>query len=157
LIIALDAEEDETFTFGGLGNAVRKCRDDFGVEIVLNPQRIALRDDRRRSQAHFAIGRIHYPELEDPGWILYIKSSLANDEEPVDIGEYAAREAQFPHQSTADQFFDESQFESYRRLGQHIANVLLAGIPPASQLDNGATPFIDWLHSKYGEPGGHAG
>ena len=27
----------------------------------------------------------------------------------------------FPHQSTADQFFDEAQFESYRALGAHVA------------------------------------
>ncbi len=27
----------------------------------------------------------------------------------------------FPHQTTADQFFDETQFESYRTLGLHVA------------------------------------
>ncbi len=27
----------------------------------------------------------------------------------------------FPHESTANQFFSESQFESYRELGEHIA------------------------------------
>ena len=32
---------------------------------------------------------------------------------------YAALHAEFPHQSTADQFFSESQFESYRALGYH--------------------------------------
>jgi len=30
---------------------------------------------------------------------------------------YARQHASFPHQSTVDQFFDESQFESYRALG----------------------------------------
>jgi hypothetical protein len=30
---------------------------------------------------------------------------------------YAQQYPQFPHQSTGDQFFDESQFESYRALG----------------------------------------
>jgi hypothetical protein len=33
--------------------------------------------------------------------------------------------AQFPHESTADQWFDESQFESYRALGYHIADKAL--------------------------------
>jgi hypothetical protein len=32
-----------------------------------------------------------------------------------------ARRQSFPNQSSADQFFDESQFESYHRLGLHIA------------------------------------
>ena len=27
----------------------------------------------------------------------------------------------FPHETTADQFFDESQFESYRHLGYEVA------------------------------------
>ena len=33
----------------------------------------------------------------------------------------AATSAAFPHESTADQFFDDTQFESYRALGDHIA------------------------------------
>jgi len=34
--------------------------------------------------------------------------------------QYAIANPAFPHQSTLDQFFDESQFESYRRLGEHV-------------------------------------
>ena len=30
-----------------------------------------------------------------------------------------------PHESTSDQFFDEAQFESYRRLGEHVAQQVL--------------------------------
>jgi len=40
---------------------------------------------------------------------------------------YQTCHATFPHQSTADQWFSESQFESYRRLGQHIVETLFAG------------------------------
>jgi len=32
----------------------------------------------------------------------------------------AAADPLFPHHPTSDQFFDESQFESYRRLGLHV-------------------------------------
>ena len=35
------------------------------------------------------------------------------------------RNPTFPHQSTADQFFDEGQFEAYRSLGQHIGEKVL--------------------------------
>ena len=55
-----------------------------------------------------------------PGTLLYIKSSLTGDE-PADILRYAAEHPAFPHESTNDQFFDESQFESYRALGYHAA------------------------------------
>ena len=34
--------------------------------------------------------------------------------------EYKKSHPTFPHQSTADQFFDEPQFESYRILGSHV-------------------------------------
>jgi hypothetical protein len=43
-------------------------------------------------------------------------------DEPTDVRRYAAEHAAFPHEPTSDQFFDESQFESYRALGCHIAH-----------------------------------
>ena len=35
---------------------------------------------------------------------------------------YATESLDFPHETTADQFFSESQFESYRALGRHAFN-----------------------------------
>ena len=43
----------------------------------------------------------------------------------VGMRNYAAANADFPHQSTGDRFFSESQFESYRALGFEIADDLL--------------------------------
>ena len=40
----------------------------------------------------------------------------------------------FPQQSTADQFFDEAQWESYRRLGEYVAQRLFSGAAPSSSL-----------------------
>jgi hypothetical protein len=37
----------------------------------------------------------------------------------VDVTQYSLQNGAFPQQSTADQWFDEAQFESYRRLGYH--------------------------------------
>jgi hypothetical protein len=53
------------------------------------------------------------------GTLIYIKSSLTGNE-PEDVLNYAAQNPTFPHQSTADQWFNESQFEAYRRLGSHV-------------------------------------
>jgi hypothetical protein len=135
-IIVCDAEEDPGLSFESLGSAVRKCRADFGVEIDINPDPIRVVKDTGYSKAHCVVGRITYPEVERGrahamctgndvasdrmhGWILYLKSSLTGDES-ADVAEYRSRHAAFPHQSTGDQFFSESQFESYRRLGLHI-------------------------------------
>lgn len=122
LILACDAEQDGDMTFGGLGNAIRKCRTDFGVEIEIDVSRLRKKDDGL-SQEHCALGTIRYPDRNGngpvTGTLVYIKSSITGDE-PTDVLEYRSRNSSFPHQTTADQFFDESQFESYRKLGYHI-------------------------------------
>ena len=55
--------------------------------------------------------------------LMYIKSTITGDE-PADVTEYASKHETFPHQTTADQFFDEQQFESYRKLGLHISKAI---------------------------------
>ena len=44
----------------------------------------------------------------------------------VGVRSYAIANPDFPHQSTADQFFSELQFESYRALGFEITDGILA-------------------------------
>ncbi|HET9181110.1 MAG TPA: patatin-like phospholipase family protein [Candidatus Angelobacter sp.] len=136
-IIVCDAEEDYRFSFQGLGGAIRKCRADFGIDIRLNPDRLRPVPDlgkEGRSIAHCAVGEIVYSP-ETRGKLLYIKASLTGDE-PGDVLEYRLRHQVFPHQSTVDQFFDESQFESYRALGQHIAMVILKRAADYSENDS---------------------
>src|SRR5207302_11109802 len=53
------------------------------------------------------------------GKLMYIKTTLTVDE-PSDVVEYRSAHTEFPHETTVDQFFTESQFESYRKLGYHI-------------------------------------
>ncbi len=127
VIIASDAGADPGYAFEDLGNAVRKCRTDFGVDIEIDPRAIIPRTGGL-SMHHCAVGIVRYPETpEEPasqGQILYIKSSLSGDESS-DILQYKAQCPDFPQQSTADQWFDESQFESYRKLGEHIGEIVL--------------------------------
>ena len=59
--------------------------------------------------------------------LLYVKASLSGDE-PPDVQNYRLANPDFPHQSTADQSFDEAQWESYRRLGEHIGDRVLGPI-----------------------------
>lgn len=122
-IIACDAEQDGAMLLQGLGGLVRKCRIDFGVEIDIDTSAIRERDDRGFSRAHYAVGRIRYPDArpgEEPGYLVYLKSSMTGDERS-DVLQYKGGRPDFPHESTGDQFFSESQFESYRALGEHVA------------------------------------
>ena len=127
-IIVCDAEQDEGYGFEGFANAIRKCRVDFGVVITLQTHGINPPQGTNNSTVHACIGTISYPGLEKCGRLIYLKASVTGDE-PVDVLEYKRRFSEFPHQTTGDQWFDESQFESYRALGLHIADVTLSPWP----------------------------
>jgi hypothetical protein len=129
LIILCDAEADEGYQFAGLANAIRICRIDLGVDIKLDVNGIAPAQPGGTSRTHCAIGTIHYEntDLQAPtGTILYFKASLTGDE-PTDVANYKKKHPAFPHESTADQWFSESQFENYRQLGYHEVMTSLRG------------------------------
>jgi hypothetical protein len=132
-ILAIDAEQDGDLTFGALGGAIRKCRIDFGVDIDIDLRKIRHVRLTKNSRMHFAQGTIHYPDGER-GVLIYLKSSLTDDE-PADVQQYGVGHKEFPHQSTADQWFSESQFESYRMLGEHMIETLC-------ELDDAAVPVL---------------
>jgi hypothetical protein len=122
-IVVVDASCDPEFQYTDLLDAVRKIRIDFGIAIDLPP--ILPGPGRDTEHARRVVGRIRYSmrdgnSPESDGFLYLVKPRLVGDE-PPDITQYAAashREGNFfPHQSTADQFFDETQFESYRLLG----------------------------------------
>jgi Patatin-like phospholipase len=123
-IVAVDAGCDKDYTFEDLANAVRKIRIDLGVPIDF-PQGVKI-GSAENPGYHCAVGRIRYSQIDgsdvkDDGWLLYIKSSLTGDE-PADVKQYGRSSPDFPHESTTDQWFSESQFESYRALGNHIVH-----------------------------------
>lgn len=166
-IIICDAEADGDLCFEGIGMAIRKARLDFGIEIRLKdlPTRLPPRPSEMSTPTvekpsgaegvllfekfpgnslHALEGEIIYPELPDsPGTLLYIKSTLTGDE-PADVLNYHRIHRNFPFDTTLNQFFTESQFESYRRLGEHIlledAHVIAwldrnkIGTPPVSTI-----------------------
>ena len=60
--------------------------------------------------------------------ILIIKPGLIGNEsaaEPADLINYQRKNPEFPQQTTLDQFFDEAQWESYRKLGELEMEALL--------------------------------
>jgi hypothetical protein len=135
-ILACDAEEDHNFEFGGLGNAIEKCRTDLGIDIEIDVDPIRHRDEEGHSGWHCAVGRIRYDKCDPDahaGTLLYLKSSLTGDED-TDVLRYAARSPSFPHETTNDQWFGESQFESYRALGHHVAMSALLAVDAPENL-----------------------
>jgi len=115
-IIVLDGGADPSYTYGDLGNAVRKIRIDMKVPITFEqPFLMPLNDPKYRC----AIAEIGYKNLcnkLENGYLIYIKPTILGSE-PADVTNYKSTNPAFPHQSTANQFFNESQTESYRMLG----------------------------------------
>jgi hypothetical protein len=60
------------------------------------------------------------------GMLIYVKPMVIGNE-PPDVATYQASHPDFPHQSTGNQWYDESRTESYRMLGLHTIHEMCAG------------------------------
>lgn len=152
-IVIVDAGADPEFTFEDLAEMIRKVRIDFDATVEpltageiarlrqnlipatvsqalgtldeLSPK-AALGSEPPKSTCHATLLRVTYgddPAGTHTGLILYIKATVTGDES-VDVCNYHRTQPEFPHEPTADQFFDEPQWEGYRKLGEHIGSVL---------------------------------
>ena len=126
VIVVTDAGCDPGCTFEDLGNAVRKIYIDQGVSIDFKALNVIGRQTPPKTGPYCALGDITYPGCTTRGWLLYIKPGYHGDE-PADIRSYAAAHDTFPHETTANQWFTELQFEAYRGLGAHIAELICTG------------------------------
>ncbi len=107
VIIACDAEADPAIAFGSFTEALRHAYVDLGVDVDIDLSMIMPDPATGLSKAHCAIGRIRYPECpERPSWLIYMKNSLTGNE-PAPVINYKRTSPVFPHESTADQFFDD--------------------------------------------------
>jgi hypothetical protein len=142
-IVVSDASADGGCSFEDLGNAIRKIRIDMGVPIDFDEglDIYPRSSEPPKGAKHWAFGKIRYscvdkpaasegvqskPDSDYDGVLIYVKPTFYGVDEPRDVYNYAQSSPTFPHESTADQFFSESQFESYRALGSFIADELCA-------------------------------
>lgn len=155
LIIAVDAEADPSYSFGALENLTVRARNELGLDIRFRdnqiPEKIIRPDPSHGySKQRFAIADIYqlWDKVEGPageeilhydnhrvGTFVYVKSSVTAPtgktviprSEWLKYGTYKYKiyHPSFPHESTADQFFDPIQWESYFQLGQYLASDML--------------------------------
>ena len=154
-ILASDNGQDEKFNFCDLEILIRTARTDIGVEVSvvkhddfpknLEPIRDCFLNGfegdwrlhaRSPSNSGFAlllktadiprrVNGVWKQRRGGNGLIVWLKPKPFADL-PADIGTYAAVHPDFPQQNTANQFFDEAQWESYRRLGFQMGRRLFA-------------------------------
>lgn len=148
LIIASDAECDPGYSFSSLINAVNQIYIDENVVVEIDVTQLRPDQEGGPGKAHYLIGKINYPADPDrdgpdakasTGWLIYLKSSLIHNyykgsrneahhdrqdlkHEPPAVQSFAIHSPDFPHETTADQFYDDDQFEAYRALGYHVAS-----------------------------------
>ncbi len=150
-LVVSDAGADPDCSLEDLGNAIRKVRIDLGVPIEMNRFDIHSRKSGLPGR-HCAIGEIQYDKVDGPqarrGLLIYLKPSLTGDE-PLDVFNYKETSPQFPHESTSDQWFSESQFESYRMLGLHIVNAICQDWEHARQHFATSSPFALFLRQTF--------
>lgn len=147
-IVASDASQDGACSFEDIGNAIRKCYTDFGVRIEIDVESMRADENTRRSPRCFTLGMIHYPDGMT-GTLIYLKPGLT-EKTPADVLNYALQNKEFPHESTADQWFNEAQFESYRKLGYSLGMRLFGTQQAITSARNGRSQAEDpaWLFDR---------
>ena len=141
-IFATDSGADKDYEFNDLAILIRLVRIDYGIELEvdsgfesiekLNDVIGTPRQFRAAAEARAAgsvagatsapftrsavLLRASYPGHAPHCWVVMFKPAVPSDA-TEDILQYALQNPDFPQQTTADQFFDEAQWESYRKLG----------------------------------------
>jgi hypothetical protein len=131
IIVVGDGEDDHRGIFDGLTRMLLLAQNDLGVRVEFPDGELdRLRGDDGFAKSHFTVGKITYSdqtEGNETAWLLYLRASVTGDEDTI-ISNYRKVNDRFPNESTADQFFDEHQFEAYRLLGLHIGRVAFEAV-----------------------------
>ncbi|HEX7928390.1 MAG TPA: patatin-like phospholipase family protein [bacterium] len=134
LIVLCDGGMDEEYTFQDLRLAIRLIAEDFEAELQF--AEAARPESLRPIEQDKETGRVTKPAARGhllasikyadgtSGTLIYLKPTLIAGL-PLVVTGYHQDHTDFPNQTTADQWFDEEQFEAYRQLGHALATQML--------------------------------
>jgi hypothetical protein len=153
LIIVCDGAQDPDFAFEDLQRAQRRITADFGATLDLAPETLERlipnktdhrfpESDLKLSGTGHIIGTIRYAD-KSTATLIYLKTTLIEDL-PLALLGYRGANPAFPDQSTADQFFDEEQFEAYRELGFIIAERMMRDPDAQAAIAKVLGPAAPW-------------
>ena len=160
-IVAIDASCDAERGFADLANTIRRVRIDLGIRIYreraweilapdgrspagsppaprwsdAGPDALAAGPPQPPKPRSWTWFEIDYGTGQPRGRLLYVKPSVYADQTlPIEVLQYWKSSPNFPHETTADQFFSETQFEAYRALGQAcMVDALAVVLTPPSR------------------------
>lgn len=152
LLIVADNGQDGRYEFADLEQLVRRARLDLGwaiepvepIEVAKQVSSAALKHFLNRPPdaegADSADWRARAAAANGTGFAILLEATKCDTDDritliwlkpcrladvSIDVAAYGLTNPSFPHQSTANQFFDEEQFESYRKLGQQMIERLV--------------------------------
>jgi len=149
-VVCVDAGGDHPPATSDIAEAITLAREELGVTIQLdNPWRLipgrGAEDTpsptltlpkelaARLSETAMLTGSLTYPARNDQpemlGKIIFVKLRLTADM-PYDLLSYAQSHAEFPYDSTSDQWFDEGQFNAYHALGTYLGTQAVKALGP---------------------------
>ncbi|ABD08529.1 conserved hypothetical protein [Rhodopseudomonas palustris HaA2] len=153
LIIVVDAEQDKDINLSALVSSHNRIKEDFGVALKFAPSdkgkgpELFLGEEAKNryprglplAKSPFMVARIEYPatksgEPNKTGVLIYLKSTIVEGLDFATLG-YRALNADFPHQTTADQFFDPDQFQAYRNLGLRSCEIMATALDLEANFD----------------------
>lgn len=165
MIVVVDVSADPDCTLFDLGQAIRRAEIDLPVRVTMQrdmpiPPRARIQstppDTNAVTALGVAVGEIDYLdgtppvrptnrvgegcESTDKGCLIYIKPTYLPDI-PAATRAYGTEHPTFPHESTGDQFFSESQFESYQVLGWFQARKITEGCADLNALFKAAMAY----------------
>lgn len=151
LIVVTDNGADPDYAFGDLESLVRQVRIDMGAEATVlgGVERDAVLTTLGATDHSIFVDphvnadwRTRMLQGETTAFVLVLRVLIAGETlhmiwlkprllpgAPTDVAGYAIGMKAFPQQPTGDQFFDEAQWESYRRLGEFSMTRLLDTCP----------------------------
>lgn len=150
VIVVADCGADPAYAFDDLNKLVRMARIDFDAEIIFQQPDQALAKNANLdispfgtlaeisesdSSSFLVMARVKYASGKT-GQLVIVKPTMIGTL-PLDLMAYKSSNPAFPQETTADQFFDEAQWESYFRLGEElgssISDKLLGNLPAISR------------------------
>jgi hypothetical protein len=147
VIVVCDNGADADYEFGDLAGLIRLARIDYRLHIELD-ERICSHKSLGSlfgTPSHFSNKRASNQPDDVCAMMYDVRSCTKDDSQilakmivvkpcivgfaPTDVQQYARTHETFPNETTADQFFDEAQWESYRQLGFVIGHRLFGNHP----------------------------
>ncbi|WP_374943247.1 patatin-like phospholipase family protein [Sphingomonas sp.] len=151
LILVTDNGADPEYAFADLESLVRQVRIDLGAETTIlgGAELSAVLSALDATDPSIFVDPDLHPNwrkrmrrAKDQAYVLVLRVAIAGETLhmiwlkpkllpglPTDVSGYATAMKAFPQQPTGDQFFDEAQWESYRRLGEFAMTRLLETCP----------------------------